>query len=45
MRLREATGVRVPKPIYYSAEKNYNVESLLDMIIDYMPKERRKLVV
>ena len=43
LRLREATGVRVPKPIYYSAEKNYNVESLLDMIIDYMPKERRQL--
>ena len=43
-RLAEATGVRVTKPVYYSAERGYNVEKLLDMIIDNMPHERRQLV-
>ena len=42
-RLREATGVAVSKPVYYSAERNFNVERLLDLIIDHMPKERRTL--
>lgn len=45
MRLAEATSIKVVEPIYYSAERDYNVERLLDMIIDNMPKERRKLVV
>ena len=44
LRLAEATGVRVSKPVYYSAERNYSVEKLLDMIIDNMPRERRRLV-
>ena len=43
-RLVEATGARVSRPVYYSAERGYNVEKLLDMIIDNMPKERRRLV-
>lgn len=43
-RLKEATGVEVSRPIYYSAERGYNVDRLLDMIIDHMPRERRKLV-
>lgn len=43
-RLVEATGARVSKPVYYSAKREYNVEKLLDMIIDNMPKERRRLV-
>ena len=43
-RLREATGVRVSMPVYYSAECGYNTSKLLDMIIDNMPRERRKLV-
>lgn len=42
-RVKEATGVTVKSPICYSAEKNYNVEKFLDMIIDNMPKERRRL--
>lgn len=42
-RIREATGVNVVKPVYYSAERNYNVEKLLDMIIDNIPRERRQL--
>lgn len=43
-RLMEATGVRISKPVFYSAERGYNVEKLLDMIIDNMPRERRSLV-
>ena len=44
-RLSEATGVRISKPICYSAERGYNVEKLLDMVIDNMPRERRRLMV
>lgn len=43
-RVREATGVDVKMPVCYSAEQNYHVEELLDLIIDNMPRERRKLV-
>lgn len=43
-RLLEATGVNVSKPVFYSAERGYNVTKLLDMIIDNMPRERRTLV-
>jgi predicted GTPase len=42
-RVEEATGVKIIKPIYYSAEYNYNIEKLFDFIIDNMPKKRRKL--
>ncbi|NBI62780.1 GTP-binding protein HSR1 [Clostridiales bacterium] len=43
-RLKEATGVNVSKPVFYSAERGYNVEKLLDLITDNMPRKRRKLV-
>lgn len=43
-RVKEATGVSIRKPVYYSAEKSFNVTKLLDLIIDSMPRERRKLV-
>lgn len=43
-RIWEATGVRIPEPVFYSAERNYNVEKLLDAIIDSMPTERRELI-
>lgn len=42
-RLVEATGIIVTQPVFYSAERGYNVEKLLDMIIDNMPRERRRL--
>lgn len=44
-RVFEATGIKIKRPIYYSAESNYNIEKLLDMLIDNMPKEKRTLVV
>lgn len=43
-RVKEATNVDIIKPIYYSAENNYNVTKLFDMIIENMPKTRRNLV-
>lgn len=43
-RVREATGMEILKPVYYSAEYGWNVHSVLDMIIDNMPMEKRKLI-
>ncbi len=42
-RVKEATGIEIIRPIYYSAEHNYNIDILLDLLIDNMPKEKRKL--
>jgi predicted GTPase len=44
-RVFEATGIKIKKPIYYSAECNYNINELLDLLINNMPKERRKLTI
>lgn len=44
-RIKEATNVWVPMPVYFSAERNYNTKALLDTIVDHMPRERRNLVV
>ena len=43
-RVKEATGVTIRKPVYYSAEYSYNVEKLLDFIIDNIILERRQLI-
>jgi predicted GTPase len=42
-RVKEATGVEIIRPVYYSAEYNYNIDKLLDLFIDNMPNEKRKL--
>lgn len=44
-RVLEATGVEIVKPVYYSAEHNYNVDLLYDLIIDNMPNKRRQLLL
>jgi len=44
-RVKEATNVDIIKPIYYSAEYNYNIDILLNLIIDNMPTEKRELKV
>lgn len=44
-RVKEATGVEIIRPIYYSGEHGYNIEKLMDLIIDNMPKSKRKLLV
>ncbi len=43
-RVKEATGISIPKPVYYSAEYGYNVKAVLDFIIDNMPDKKRKLI-
>lgn len=43
-RVKEATGVTIRKPVYYSAEYGYNIEKLLDFIIDNIILERRQLI-
>ncbi|MGN1033782.1 MAG: hypothetical protein ACI4PU_09930, partial [Intestinibacter sp.] len=42
-RVKEATGITIKKPVYYSAEKGYNMSKLFDLIIDNMPECRREL--
>jgi len=44
-RVKEATGIEIIKPIYYSAEHNYNIDVLLDLLIDNMPNEKRELKI
>lgn len=43
-RVKEATGMNVPRPIFYSAQYGYNVKCFFDFIINHMPLERRKLI-
>lgn len=40
---REATGVNILKPVYYSAQYSWNIDKLFDFIIDNMPTCRRSL--
>ena len=42
-RVREATGVNILKPVYYSAQYSWNIHKLFDFIIDNMPTCRRSL--
>ncbi len=42
-RVKEATGVSIIRPVYYSAEYNYNIDKLLDLFIDNMPNKKREL--
>ena len=42
-RVKEATGVSILKPVYYSAVYKYNLHAVLDFIIDNIPLHRRKL--
>lgn len=42
-RIKESTGLMIRKPVYFSAQCNYNVESLINQIIEYMPSSRRTI--
>lgn len=42
-RVKEATGLNIIQPVHYSAEYNYNLHSVLDLIINNIPTERRLL--
>ena len=43
-RINESTRLTIPKPVYYSAEYSYNVDKLLDHIINNMPKVKRPII-
>lgn len=43
-RVKEATGISIMKPVYYSAEYGWNVQAVFDFIIDHMPMQRRPLI-
>ncbi len=42
-RVRQSTGVRILKPVYYSALHGYNIDKFLDMIYDNIPVRRRPI--
>lgn len=42
-RLYEATSLKIKNPVYYSAEKSYNLNALMDSIIANIPNEKRCL--
>lgn len=44
-RVHEATGIKIKKPVYYSAEYDFNIDKLLDLLIDNMPNQRRRLII
>ena len=44
-RVKEATGVEIITPVYYSGEYGYNINKLMDLIIDNIPTNRRDLVL
>lgn len=43
-RIYEATGINVQKPVCFSAEQKYNLYELMNLIINNIPCERRRLV-
>lgn len=43
-RVKEATNIDIVKPIYYSAEYGYNIDVLLEKIIDCLPSGKREFV-
>lgn len=40
-RIKESTGLVIKKPIYFSAQFGFNIESLIDHIIEHIPSSRR----
>ena len=42
-RIEEATGLKVSKPVYYSALLKYNMDGLIDHVIAHLPTRRRTI--
>jgi len=42
-RIKEATGCSIKNPIYYSATSDYNIDGLMDHLIDHFPVNRRSM--
>lgn len=39
-RIREAIGVTIRRPIFYSAEYGFGVRDVFDLVVEQMPLER-----
>lgn len=44
-RIYESCAIQVNKPVYFSAENNYNLKELMNSIIEAMPEQRRNINV
>lgn len=44
-RVKEATGLSIRRPVYYSALHGYNVDALMEHIVDHIPVSRREFVL
>lgn len=44
-RIYESCGIKVNKPVYFSAEHHYNLKELMNAIIEAMPEQRRNINV
>lgn len=44
-RLWESTGVKISRPVYYSASNGYNMDKFIQHIILHLPKTRRKMAL
>lgn len=42
-RIRETTGIMIKRPVYYSAQRDYNITNLVDLIVENMPTRRRNI--
>lgn len=42
-RIKEATGLSIAKPIYYSADHDYHVDRLFEFMLDNLPNTRRHI--
>lgn len=42
-RIKEATGLTISTPVCYSAEEQWNLDKLMDHIIEHIPHERRRV--
>jgi predicted GTPase len=40
-RIKESTGLKISKPVYYSAQFKYNIHAVVDHILQHLPSERR----
>ncbi|WP_166368729.1 GTPase [Psychromonas sp. SA13A] len=44
-RIKSACGIEVKRPIFYSADKGFNLDVFMDAIINAMPEVRRNLML
>ena len=44
-RIIDACGLQIQKPIYYSADQFFNIQAVMDQMINTMPESRRQLIL